>query len=895
MAYRTRSNRRSLHLKGDWERRSASLDRASGYFCTIDIGCVYHKTTQMSKAWVNLSITLWIGWGLLEPAFSRSPYPPISSLPPFIASSPHLDSIASGQEHYDAGRFADAARVWETAAQNYDRAGDRLNAALSNTYLSLAYQHLGHWESARNALDRAQTLLVPNPSTATEFQVWGITLNAQGQWEFNQGQIEAALETWQAAERAYRQSGDESGWLGSQINQAQALQTLGLYRRAQSLLEQVTQQLADWPDSSLKAQGLRSLGMVRHAMGSLHQAQIVLEQSLAVAQTIGDEAGVRSALLSLSNTARDFGDTATALDAYQWVAQHSQGIERLEVRLNQLSLLVMMERTEAARSLLPEINELFDTLTPSRRLVYSRVNFAKSFVELFPTDLAISSDILARAVAEARSIDDLRAESYSLGQLGHLYERVGQFADAQALTEQALTLAQTISASDLLARWQWQLGRVLSQQQQYDSAIAAYREAVTSLEGLRRDVAAFEAGLRFSFRDRVEPVYRELVSLLLRDENLNDPEQRQARLAEARQTIEQLQLAELDNFFREACLDAESVSIDQIDPHAAAIYPILLPDRLFVILSVAGEPLDFYWIPISQAEVEATAEQMLQSLHLAYSDVDRLQIAQTLYGWLLRPAETALERNNIETLVFVLDGILRNVPMSALHDGKHYLVEQYAVALSPSLYLFAPKASLSATPQVLSAGLTEAHRGFAPLPGVADEIERIAERLPTRVLLDDDFTRGSLDIQIRSNHFEIVHLATHGQFSSNVEETFLLAWDGPIEVRDLEAWLQANHFGNTIDLLVLSACQTALGDDRAVLGMAGVALRSGARSTIATLWSVRDRSTTLLMDEFYRQLVQTPRPTKAEALRRAQLHLLYDTEYNHPFFWSSFVSIGNWL
>jgi CHAT domain-containing protein len=142
----------------------------------------------------------------------------------------------------------------------------------------------------------------------------------------------------------------------------------------------------------------------------------------------------------------------------------------------------------------------------------------------------------------------------------------------------------------------------------------------------------------------------------------------------------------------------------------------------------------------------------------------------------------------------------------------------------------------------------------------------------------------------------VIHLATHGQFSSKAEETFLLTWDGRIKVKDLDRLVRSRERENTnpIELLVLSACQTAAGDNRAALGLAGLAVRSGARSTLATLWSVRDQSTAEFMAEFYRELTQTD-VSKAEALRQAQLALLKKPKYEHPFYWAPFVLVGNWL
>ncbi|NJR64375.1 MAG: CHAT domain-containing protein [Leptolyngbyaceae cyanobacterium CRU_2_3] len=140
----------------------------------------------------------------------------------------------------------------------------------------------------------------------------------------------------------------------------------------------------------------------------------------------------------------------------------------------------------------------------------------------------------------------------------------------------------------------------------------------------------------------------------------------------------------------------------------------------------------------------------------------------------------------------------------------------------------------------------------------------------------------------------MVHLATHGQFSSNAAETFLLTWDGRINVNQLSQLLRSRDPKNPpIELLVLSACQTAAGDDRAALGLAGIAIRSGARSTLASLWKVNDESTTAFMAQFYRELIQ-PGISKTAALRNAQIALLHDSQYQQPFFWAPFVLVGNW-
>ncbi|HEY9834758.1 MAG TPA: CHAT domain-containing protein, partial [Stenomitos sp.] len=370
----------------------------------------------------------------------------------------------------------------------------------------------------------------------------------------------------------------------------------------------------------------------------------------------------------------------------------------------------------------------------------------------------------------------------------------------------------------------------------------------------------------------------------------------QQNLKQARQVIESLQLAELDNFFREACLTTKPVQVDQINPQTAVIYPIILPHQLAVILSLPNQPLSYYETSLPQSEVERILDQMQQSLRPTSFTQERLPIAKQVYDLLLRSAEDKLAASGVTTLVFVLDGSLRNLPMAALYDGQKYLIEKYSIALAPSLQLLQPQPLKRQQLKGLLGGLSEARQGFSALPSVAIEVNQIESEIPARVLLDQTFTSTTIQRQLNSAPFPVIHLATHGQFSSRAEDTFILTWDDRINVKQLDTLLRAREQGELkpIELLVLSACQTATGDRRAALGLAGLAVRSGARSTLATLWSVNDRSTAFFMVEFYRELGQ-PGVTKAQALRSAQLALLKQPQYEHPYYWAPFILLGNWL
>ncbi len=451
-------------------------------------------------------------------------------------------------------------------------------------------------------------------------------------------------------------------------------------------------------------------------------------------------------------------------------------------------------------------------------------------------------------------------------------------------------------------------------------AIAAYDAAFNTLNALRSDLVATTS---------VEPIYREFISLLLQ----SDPSQKD--LSKAREVLESLQVAEIDNFFRDPCSEVadELVQIDEVDAQAAVIYPIILPDRLEVILALPGQDLRRYQTPVDRQKIEVTIDQLrrqaltdpgfseqlrgargnlqqqqvLQQVLQQSLEKDLLPIAQQMYDWLIEPAEADLAESGVKTLVFVLDGPLRNIPMALLHDGQKYLIEkEYNVALTPGLQLTAPQPLARQPIKVLAAGVTKEfpELDFPPIPNVERELKLIKEIFAdSEVLLDREFTKLKLQQQLQDSDFPVVHLATHGQFSSTPEQTFIVSGDEPgnelINVNELDNLLRAGSLGRAspIELLVLSACNTAQGDNRAILGIAGVAVRAGARSTLATLWGAHDEATAELMGHFYRDLAADTQVSKAEALRDAQLALLNasDSGYQHPYYWAPFVLVGNWF
>ncbi|NEQ26318.1 MAG: CHAT domain-containing protein, partial [Microcoleus sp. SIO2G3] len=307
--------------------------------------------------------------------------------------------------------------------------------------------------------------------------------------------------------------------------------------------------------------------------------------------------------------------------------------------------------------------------------------------------------------------------------------------------------------------------------------------------------------------------------------------------------------------------------------------------------------LYLYTQAIAPAEVEATVRNLRGALQEAeFVPPERLPLSQQVYDWLIRPFREVLQASEVQTLVFVLDGAFRNIPMAALHDGQHYLIEDYAIALTPGLQLLQAQ-PLQTRLDAIGFGISEARPGFSPLVYVPTELEEIKAEIPAEIRLNQQFTSAAFRESMLTSPSSVVHLATHGSFSSVLRETFILTWDQRLDIDNLSSILRSRDEGTTdpIELLVLSACQTATGDDRAALGLAGVAVRSGARSTIASLWAINDQATAELMQQVYQALAQEPTVSRAEALRRSQLALLADPDRQSPYYWAAFVLVRNWL
>ncbi|MEO5330566.1 MAG: CHAT domain-containing protein [Magnetococcus sp. YQC-5] len=515
-----------------------------------------------------------------------------------------------------------------------------------------------------------------------------------------------------------------------------------------------------------------------------------------------------------------------------------------------------------------------------------------------PSMTLVALDALQKAAKVARHQEDWKSLSYALGYQGELYEHEHRWKDAEKLTSEAIFYAKNAGSSENLYLWEWQQGRLAKAQNRLTTAQDWYRSAVKTLGLVRHD---FHLGLRDtpdSFRDLIGPVYYQLADLLLQQSaKESDSKRKEAILVEARNIIETLKTAEMQNLFHDDCvaaLNSKQTALDHVLQKTVIYYPIPLSDRLELLLTLPSGMKQIV-VPVRSGDLEEEVKQLRSQLE-AGQGTGYLPHAQRLYRWLMEPILAELQSAGVDTIVVVPDGALRTIPFAALHDGKAFLVERFALAITPSLRLTEPKSLMQGgSISLLVNAMSKAAGGFPPLPNVPGEVEHVRGLFPGRVLMDDAFTVRDAVGALATEPYSIVHIASHGQFDRDPKKTFLLASDGKLSLDRLQEMIGQSKFREQpVELLTLSACQTAVGDDRAALGLAGVALKAGARSALASLWFVDDEATAGLVTAFYQNIRDT-RQSKAIALKNAQQKLIHNKSTEHPGLWAAFILIGNWL
>ncbi len=759
------------------------------------------------------------------------------------------------------------------------------------------------WQAMFCALFALPAVICSAQAGPREDRRTALELLGRGAAAFDVGDILGATRHWTDAIHFCRLADAPQLEAEALARRGEAYRVEGQFREAADDLTTALAQARASSDQPLVAAASGALGNLAFMSRRTAAAEPLLLESQAGARRLGDAAVAGASANDLGNLYAATGRPQQAALSYAEAVQRAKtaGDQALAATAETNAARLALDRKDSgqAATLLRSATDRLVRIEPSYRAALALVaagTAALAGEQRLPAQLSgVSGQAFEAAQTIAGRLGNAALGSLALGGLGHLHERTGQLEQAFRFTEQALFQAQQASAPDISFRWEWQQARIDRGLGRDDAALASFRRAVSTLQSVRQDIPVDYRAGKSSFQDTFGPLYTQFADLLLRRAG-RDPAHAATLLREAREMLEGLKKAELQDYFRDSCianLEARRRGIETVAPDTAVVYPVILPDRLELLVSV-GEDLRQVVVPITEARLRVEVEQFRLLLERRSTN-EFLIPAQRLYNLIVRPMDAMLAGRGVGTLVIVPDGVLRTVPFAALHDGARFLIERYALATVPGLRLVDPQPLAPGTPRMLAMGLSQSRQGFPALPDVALELADVHRLEGGTILLNSAFLRSRFARDMRSVDYSVVHIASHGQFGSDPSRSFVLAYDGRLNLDDLENSIKLARFRDPgLELLVLSACQTAAGDDRAALGLAGLALKAGARSALATLWSVSDQASGPLVVDFYRKL-QNGAASKAHALQTAQRSMLADPLLSHPAYWAPFMLIGNWL
>nr|WP_243147194.1 CHAT domain-containing protein [Scytonema sp. UIC 10036] len=838
--------------------------------------------------------------------------------------------VQQGLERHQTGDTRGAIESWQKALTIYQKNNNSAHEAIVRENLVRAYQQIGQPEQAINRWNE----LTAYYRQVGNWQFLGRSLSEQSQAYNSLGQPLKAIallcnpdkynncRDGSALEIA-RATSDRMGEVAALGSLGDAKRLTGDYELAIKYLENSLEIVKKLKTPALRVSVLNSLGNAY-----ISSAQLKYRRADSATQ-IGDNPEANK----LRNDGKQLDAKALGyLRESSEIARSQKDISgemRSLVRI--IPLYYRHNLTTDATNSLQHATKLLEQLPDSRARVYTTIdlvhllepvaNQRTSFRTrcLAPNILPKATSLLNQAITVAQRLQDFRAESFALGELGHIYECRQEYPQALEMTGRARSAAeQNLKSQDSLYLWEWQIGRILKAQGKTDGAISAYERAINTLETIRRDILTANRDIQFDFRDTIEPIYHDLVALRLSSEQPVQTANKSLLSKDSKEnfrsilkTIDLLKLAELQNFFGNDCVLSliPQQSIDNTGNSTTAfLNTIILEDKTAVILSLPSGQKKLSWIPVQRQDLINRINEFRRGLERFRDNTYDTSPAEEVYDWLIRPFIEDFKQTGIKTIVFVQDGILRSIAMTALYDRqlKQFLIQQYAIATVPSINLTDTKPLSRKELRVLALGLSQTATvdgtTFAGLKNVIREITEILQKIPGKKLLDDEFTNLRLQEELSQKVYPILHIATHGKFGAEPQDTFIVTGKNQkLTFNELDRQIKSvSRNTQPLELLSLTACETAVGDERATLGLAGVAIQAGAKSALATLWAIDDVTTVQIATDFYSKLSSDRNTTKAQALQAAQIGLIEGKtadgqKYTHPYYWSPFLLIGNWL
>ncbi|MFM7601559.1 MAG: CHAT domain-containing protein [Pseudanabaena sp.] len=819
--------------------------------------------------------------------------PILTQAQPIQSRKFEADSLFNqGLQKFQLSQFREALQLNEQALKIYQEIGDYPSQANTQLLIGNVYLIFGQYDNAINtfnqSLEIAKQLGIPNLEVRL--------LNNLGAAYFALGQYQKAIDQHQRGLALARDIADRQGEsliLGLLGNDYVAL---GQYQKALDFYQQYLAATRDIRDHQGEAYALGNIGNTYAYLGQYQKAIDWLQQSLSLIKAIGDRRGEGKALENLGN-------------AYASLNKHQQAIEGYQ---QALVIYKQIGDRNGEATALGNLGNAFNAIGQHQKAI----------------------DYLQQTLEIVQATKDRQAEGATLGNLGNAYYALKQYEKALDLYQQHLVVVRQIGERKGEAQANAGIAATLANLNQTSLAIAFYKSSIGITESIRKDIQSLGKEDRQSYLQTVADRYRHLADLLLN----------QGRVIEALQVLDLLKVQELEDYLKNIKgNDRTSQGVRMLEPEKAIrdqvlaasfenspeinrqlaskiqqlpkseinrvpdylqqipqgtvlLYPLILRDRLELILFSNNNIPVNRTVKISQEKLEKLIIDYRSGLIDAGSE-DVKEPARELYNLLIKPIEAELIQAKAETILYATDGQLRYVPLAALYDGKQWLIEKYRVSNLIAYILSDFGQQSRAKPSILAGAFGgrsgEKKFGQTSLPATITEIQAIANSFNNSVtLIEEQFSRQAIESKFKNHN--IIHLATHAEFNVGIpEDSFIIFGNGDkIRLNEIIDWKIPN-----VDLIVLSACQTGvgqLGDGVEILGFGYQVQRAGAKQAIASLWKVDDAGTQALMTAFYGEL-QKGDVSVTEALRRAQVALIKSPNYNHPNYWSAFFAIGNGL
>ena len=693
-----------------------------------------------------------------------------------------------------------------------------------------------------------------------------------GVYYWQKGELHQAIAAWEQEAEIHRLQGASNKEAEASLKIAQSYTSLGELRLAIFYLEKL---IASVKEPSLIARTWEQLGNAYSRSGELTEASKAFQKSLATENSLSTlnnlvmllQKQVLRAELQ-ANSSREGDETeryrheaaSYRVEALKY-AQQALSLSQTEQSSSSIHTLIEWSKLSPAGLSAEQLErgrKLLGNLSSSRMKSFLAINWAK--VDREQANYWFSQ---AREVAEA--IGDARAESFALLELCLRAEKSGNPSMALKYAQLAQLKAQSTFSFDSLYRAHWLAGRISQQAGNKEAALSNYRSAIAALDAFNQGLSKITVKQRLDFQEKIEPIYRRTLELLL-----EGSVPLESNLEEALLIFDKLRLAQLQQYFGDNCfeIEQESLPVKELlaSRNAVLINSIILDEQTHFILQLPDGTLRHSKAEVGKAEITKIATEWYKNLKETNTHRFKGQ-SRNFYDLILRPFEQELEQINPSTLIFVHDGILRNLPMAALYDGENFLAQKWASVSSLGLN-FKSTANQEKRATAVAFGLGVKRGNWAELAYVEQEIDNVANILGGKKFLNEDFTTDNFAQELNQERYSTVHLAAHAYFGGIAENSFILAYDKPLSALDLEDSLSQSKA--QIELLVLSGCETAISSDRSALGLAGVALRSGVNYVLGSFWQVKDDEQLELMNAFYSNL-QATNLDKAKALQQIQI------------------------